>query len=181
MNSTLFTPKNGTAQWRTVYEHLTTLTIGDVVTDGTLANLLADAAENSWRGAFHRAVREMETEHSRTFTRVRGEGYRMVEAREHEGLAQDQHRKARRRLGAAKRKLTSADRSRLTPDERQRFTALEIHVSQQQDMLRRLSAKQTEMQKVQVKTAGDVAELSEKVDRLSELLNRHGIGVEATP
>lgn len=175
----LFEPKNGVAQWRTVYEQLITMNVEDVITDETLTSLLSDAAEGSIKPAFHRAVREMETERSRSFIRVRNVGYRMVEAREHEGLAQDQHRKARRRLKAAGRKLISADRSRLTADEKARFTALEIHVSQQQDMLRRLSVKQTELQKVQVKTSGDVAELSGKVDRLTSLLNRHGIGVDA--
>jgi uncharacterized coiled-coil protein SlyX len=105
----------------------------------------------------------------------------MVEAREHEGLAHDQHRKARRRLKAAGRKLISADRSRLTPDEKARFTALEIHVSQQQDMLRRLSVKQAAMQTVQVKTNADVAEVKEQVGRLAALLERHGITTEAKP
>lgn len=174
----LFTPKNGVAQWRTVYEHLITLNVEDIVTDETLSSLLPEASEGSVRPAFYRAVREMETERSRTFTRIRNVGYRMVEAREHEGLAHDQHKKARRRLKAAGRKLLSADRSRLTADEKARFTALEIHVSQQQDMLRRLSVKQAAMQQVQVKTSGDVAAISEQVERLTTLLERHGITSE---
>lgn len=171
----LFTPKNGVAQWRTVYEHLATMSVGDVITHEQLAGLLPEAAESSLRSAFYRAVKELEDENSRTFASVRGVGYRMAEAREHEGLAQDHHRRSRRQLGRAKRKLISADRSRLTPDEKARFTALEVHVSQQQEMLRRLSAKQTAMQEVQVKTSGDVAAISEQVERLTALLERHGI------
>lgn len=178
--SNLFTPKNGVAQWRTVYEHLITMDVEDIVSDETLDSLLPDAGEGSVKSAFHRAMREMETERSRTFTRIRNVGYRMVEAREHEGLAHDQHKKARRRLKAAGRKLLSADRSRLTTDEKTRFTALEIHVSQQQDMLRRLSVKQAQMHTVQVQTNANVAELSEKYDRVAALLERHGITPEAT-
>lgn len=171
----LFTPKNGVAQWRTIYEHLVTLSVSDVITHEQLAGLIPEAAESSIRQAFYRAVKELEDENSRTFASVRGVGYRMAEAREHEGLAQNHHRRSRRQLGRAKRKLVSADRSRLTADEKARFTALEVHVSQQQEMLRRLSAKQTAMQQVQVKTSGDVAAISEQVERLTTLLERHGI------
>jgi hypothetical protein len=171
----LFTPKNGVAQWRTIYEHLLTMNIEDVVTDETLASLLPEAAPGSIRTAFDRAMREMETERSRTFDRVRKVGYRMVEAREHELIAQRHHKRSRRQLKKSRQKLVSADRSRLTADEKARFTALEVHVSQQQEMLRRLSAKQTAMQQVQVKTSGDVAAISEQVSNLTALLERHGI------
>jgi uncharacterized coiled-coil protein SlyX len=177
--SNLFTPKGAVAQWRTVYEHLVTLSVGDVVTHDRLVSLLPEAAESSVKPAFYRAVKELEDENSRTFASVRGIGYRMAEAREHESLAQGHHRRSRRQLGKAKRKLVSADRSRLTADEKTRFTALEVHVSQQQDMLRRLSAKQTAMQQIQVKTSGDVAAISEQVSNLTALLERHGITTDA--
>lgn len=175
----LFEPKNGVAQWRTVYEHLVTLSVGDLITHERLASLLPDAAESSVKPAFYRAVKELEDEQSRTFASVRGIGYRMAEAREHEGLAQSHHRRSRRQLGKAKRKLVSADRSRLTADEKARFTAMEVHISQQQEMTRRLSAKQTAMQQVQVKTSGDVAAISEQVSNLTALLERHGITTDA--
>lgn len=170
-----FTPKGAVAQWRTVYEHLITLSVGDVITHEQLAGLIPEAAESSIRQAFYRAVKELEDENSRTFASVRGVGYRMAEAREHEGLAQNHHRRSRRQLGRARRKLISADRSRLTADEKSRFTALEVHVSQQQAMLRRLSAKQQAMQTVQVQTNADVVEVKEQVSKLAALLERHGI------
>lgn len=180
--SNLFTPKGAVAQWRTVYEHLITLSVGDVITHEQLAGLIPEAAESSIRQAFYRAVKELEDENSRTFASVRGVGYRMAEAREHEGLAQNHHRRSRRQLGRARRKLISADRSRLTADEKSRFTALEVHVSQQQAMLRRLSAKQQAMQTVQVQTNANVAELAEQnaantaaLARVTDLLERHGI------
>lgn len=175
----LFEPKNGVAQWRAIYEHIITLAVGDIITHERLAGLVPEAAESSVRQAFYRAVKELEDENSRTFASVRGVGYRLVEAREHEGLAQNHHRRSRRQLGKAKRKLHSADRSRLTADEKQRFTALEIHVSQQQDMLRRLSAKQAQMQTAQVQTNADVVEVKEQVTRLTALLERHGITTDA--
>lgn len=178
----LFEPKNGVAQWRTIYEHLLTMNIDDVVTDEMLASLLPDAAPGSIRSAFDRAMREMETERSRTFDRVRKVGYRMVEAREHELIAQRHHKRSRRQLKKSRQKLVSADRSRLTADEKTRFTALEVHVSQMQEMTHRLSATQQDMQKVQVKTSGDVALLAEenaeiraKVERLAAQLERAGI------
>lgn len=66
---------------------------------------------------------EMENERKRSFARVRGVGYRMVQAVEHGDLARQQHRKAKRRLKAAHRKAHSADRSLLTQEERQRIDA----------------------------------------------------------
>lgn len=176
--SNLFKPKGAVAQWRTIYEHLLTLSVGDLVTHEQLNGLLPDAAEGSVKPAFYRAVKELEDENSRTFASVRGIGYRMAEAREHEALAQGHHRRSRRQLGKARRKLVSADRSRLTADEKSRFTALEVHVSQQQAMLRRLSAKQAQMHTAQVETNANVAELAEKYERVAALLERHGITTE---
>src|SRR6185437_7372085 len=107
----MFETKGDRAQWRAVYDYLSSLKVGDRVTDEELAGLLSDdAAETSWRSAFYRAVREVEKTNKRTFARVRGVGYRMVEAAEHEGLARAQHKKAKRRLTAAHGKAHSADR-----------------------------------------------------------------------
>lgn len=180
----MFEPAGDQAQWRTIYDHIRTLDVGDTVTDEALVELLPEAPEGSIRGAFWRAVRQMEDDHKRTFDRERGVGYRMVDAAEHERLAKGQHKKAKRRLKAAVRKAHSADRSRLGQDQRQRLDAIEMNLSAQQDMIRRLSAKVTKVE-TDVKTGrreakADAAVLSEKVDRLSALLERHGI-MEQTP
>lgn len=176
----MFETKGDIAQWRAVYDYLVSLKVGDQVTDEELAGLLPEgAAETSWRGAFHRAVKEMEASHKRTFARVRAVGYRMVEAREHEQLARGQHKRAKRRLAAAYSKAHSADRSRLTPAERQRLDAIELNLAQQQQLTKRLDARverlQRDLKEARREHKQDIASVSERVDMLAEQLARHGI------
>lgn len=180
----MFETKGDKAQWVTVYEHLQTLSIDDVVKDADLAALLPDAAESSWRSAFYRAVRELERADKRTFDRVRLVGYRMVAAAEHERLARGQHRKAGRRLKAAWSKAHSADRTQLNADDRKRIDAVELNLSQQRDMIRRLESRverlDEDLKGARREQRTDAAVLSDRVDRLADLLQRHGITEDAT-
>jgi hypothetical protein len=184
MGANVFEVKGDRAQWRMVFDALVDMKIGDTITDDEIAALLPDAAEGSIRGAFYRAQTEMENERKRSFARVRGVGYRMVQAVEHGDLARQQHRKAKRRLKAAHRKAHSADRSLLTQEERQRIDALEINLSRQRDMISRLSGR-VEKLDASLKDArrdqkADAAQLSDRVDRLAALLEKHGITEPAT-
>jgi hypothetical protein len=179
----LFETKGSQAQWRTVYDALVRMDIGNTITDEELVALLPDAAEGSVRSAFYRALQEMERERKRSFARVRGVGYRMVQPIEHADLARGQHRKAKRRLKSAHSKAHSADRSLLTQEERQRLDALEINLSRQRDMIARLNGR-VEKLDASLKDArrdqkSDAAVLSDRVDRLAELLAKHGIGDKA--
>lgn len=171
----MFDVKGDRPQWRTVYEYLATMQIGDVVKDTDLFALLPDAPEGSVRGAMWRAVKEMEDEHKRSFTRVRLVGYRMVEAAEHERLARAQHKKAKRRLSSAVRKAHSADRALLSQDQRHRIDAIEDHLGRQAEMIRRLEARQSKTDERVARTEKDSAQLSDRLDELTALLQRHGI------
>jgi hypothetical protein len=172
----VFEARGDQAQWRIVFGKLATMSVGETITHDELAGILPDAAEGSIKGAFYRAVAACETELHRTFASVRGVGYRMAEAREHEGLAKQHHRRARRQLKRSKSKVTSADRTQLTREERARLDALELNLSRQQEMTARLDSRvKTESRE---RKAAD-AELSERVDRLAALLERHGISSEA--
>lgn len=172
----MFEVKGDRAQWRVIYDRLTSMAIGDVIGDEELAELLPDTPEGSIRSAFYRAMKEMEDEHKRSFARVRTVGYKMCEAVEHADLARGHHKRARRQLRTAERKVHSADRSRLSHEERQRFDLMEMNLIQQQEMTKRLEAK---VHREIRERKADTANLAERVDRLTELLERHGIGAEA--
>lgn len=176
----MFAIKGDRAQWRTVYEHISQMQIGQQVTYDELAALLPDAAEGSVRGAFLRAVQECEKSDHRSFCNVRGIGYRMVDANEHERLARGHHRRAKRQLKTAKRKASSADRSRLTREERARIDAVELNLSRQMEMTARLEARvdklDADLKAARREQQTDAAGLSERVDQLASLLARHGIG-----
>lgn len=178
----MFESKDSRSQWQIVYDYLQTMNIDDVVTDEVLQGLLPGAPWASVVTAFHRASREMLAENLRAFDRVRTIGYRMVESREQERLALGQHRKAKRRNKAAKALASSVDLGRLTHDERRRLSLIEDHLARQAEMMNRLTQRQlkaekriavTEKELLVNRDRGD--ELAGRLDRLTEMLERHGI------
>lgn len=175
----MFETKGERPQWETIYGRLAAMQIGDIVKDDELFGLLPDAPEASVRSAFYRAVKQVEDDHKRTFDRVRNTGYRMVEASEHEGLARRQHKKAKRRMASAVRKAHSADRTRLTPDQRRRLDAVEDHLAKQAEMIRRLDQRVEKTEQRTGRVEKDAAALSDRLDALQNLLKRHGIGEPA--
>lgn len=177
----MFQPKGSRAQWKTIFERLSTMDIGDQITDEELIALLPDAAARSWHGATQRAIKECETELKRSFSRIRNVGYRMVHAREHEQLVTQQRTRARRRLTAGQRKAHAADRTMLTPDERRRMDALELNMAQNADMLKRLDrGLKTERQERKAETAQLAEDVAEMKTQLEALLSRHGKSVPTT-
>lgn len=174
----MFQMKGDRPQWQVIYDRLASMKVGEVIKDEELFGLLPDAPEASVRGAFWRAVRQVEDDHSRTLDRVRTIGYRVVEAREHEGLARRQHKKAKRRIKSAIRKAHSADRTKLTPEERKRLDGIEDHLSRQADMIRRLDERVSKTEARTARTEKDTAQLADRIDGLKALLKRHGIDDE---
>jgi hypothetical protein len=175
----MFELKGDRPQWQIVYTRLAALNIGDVIKHDELAGLLPEAPAASVSNAFRRAVRDCETGLKRTFVNVRGVGYKMADANEHEGIARRHHKRAKTQLRTAKRKASSADRSRLTREERARIDAVELNLSRQIEMTARLESRvarvETELKAARRRQSTDAAELSQRVDRLADLLSRHGI------
>lgn len=176
-----FEVKGEMPQWRVLFEFLRTLGVGDIVSDEQLADLLPDAPEGSVRSAYFRARRELQDECRRSMDRVRGKGYRIVEAREHADLAKRQHKRARNRLKAAIAEVHSADRSRLTHEERRRMDEMEIHLARQADNIKRLEAKQSATEQRVAMAEKDNAIVHDRIDRLRDQLRRQGIELEDDP
>lgn len=174
----MFKIKGDQAQWRTIYDNLSQMDIGDVVTLKDLARMLPGVPPTSVRPAFYRALQEMQDKKSRTFKSVRGVGYQMVEAREHESLARSKHGSARKVLRKAQRIVASADRSRLTPDERRRLDELEHHMGRQADMLKRLDDRQERTERRVSVAEKDVLKLDDRLERMADLLKRHGFDAD---
>lgn len=189
----MFEIKGRESQWKTIYRELKHLAIGSLVTLDELKDMVPNAHPNSVRPAFFRAVKELELNDSRTFINVRGVGYRMAEAREHENLARRQQKFAKRRIAAGLRVAAAADRSLLTPDELRRLTQLEQHLQRQQSFMRQLEQR---TEKVELKVAEtveqveqvghrvaltekDALQMNDRVDQLFKLLERHGIAPDA--
>lgn len=180
----MFEIKGDRPQWQVIYQHISAMNPGDVIKYDELAGLLPDAPEGSVRPAFYRAVRECETENKRSFCNVRGVGYRMVDANEHERLARTHHKRAKRQLKSGKRKASAADRSRMTREERSRIDAVELNLSRQIEMTSRLTSRvekvESDLKAARREQRTDTAALSERVDQLAGLLAKHGITENAT-
>jgi hypothetical protein len=171
----MFVARREQAQWKTIFDYLVTMRIGDVVTYKKLEELLPDVPVTSVRPAFYQAQKAMQDAKLRTFVVVRGEGYRMVEANEHEGLARGKHKSAKRLVAKAQRIAASADRSRLTADERRRIDALEHHLAAHADMLKRLDARQDRIEQRVAFTEKDSVQLADRLEAIEKLLEQKGL------
>lgn len=177
----MFETKADRAEWRIVYDAAAALEVGDMLTYQALDELLDRSFVND-RTPLYRAMTELERENLRTLDNVPRVGYRVVEASEHERLARRHHRKSRRQLSKSFGKLHSADRSRLTEEERRRVDRLEATVSRHADMIRRIDSR-VEQHDAAIKAGRRTTkELEARLDELAERMHRAGIEVpEATP
>ena len=169
----MFEPKGEKPEWEMLYDFLKQVGKGEVVEYQQLSNALGRDLLKS-RTPIYKAMQRLEAQDNRSLANVPGVGYRITTAQEHEGLARSHHLRSRRQLKKSHSKIKSADRTELSREERQRFDALEMAVKQQADMLRRLESRVTRVEERQ-EVQQDAT--SEKLDKLTEALKRHGIEV----
>lgn len=146
----LFTPVGEKPKWELVYQELLTLNIGDTLGYERLQEILGiegPAARERSRGPFYKAVSVWGAERKRAMRPVPNVGYLVVDAPEHEAIAKSQHRRSRRALQRSRTALSNADRSRLSLEERRRFDRMELTITRQQDMLLRLDARLSRVEK----------------------------------
>lgn len=168
----MFEPKSGKSQWEIVTEVLETKNIGDVATYEELLEALGpDFPSTALNVVVWSAIRKFR-DRKRTFENVRKVGWRMVEAGEHSRLARKQQVRSKRRLADAVSISASTDLSRLDSDQRRAQQQQELHLRQ---LLDRVSRRVDRLdQRVGVVEKEQVS-ADEKVDRLADLLRRHGI------
>lgn len=177
-----FTPIGEKPRWEYIYEELLTLDVGDTLTYERLYELCDTKDRSAVRAPFYRAVNAWGSEHKRAMRPVPNEGYRVVDANEHEAIAKAHHRKSKRSLNRGRRVIANADRSRLTPDQRQRFDQMESTLARQEDMIRRLDARTAKVEKAVAEsreshtvTAEKVKATDKRVAALEDAMRRHGL------
>jgi hypothetical protein len=156
VTATAFKTKGDQPEWRMVYDAIQGKDFGDLISYKELdAALGRDFRTN--RQPLYRAAEELLAEQRRALTSVPNQGYRVVEAREHEDLARADHKSARRKIRRGIRRLAGAERSRLTNEEKARIDLLELGYRRHDHMLRRLDARvekqNTEIQEVKAQVA----------------------------
>lgn len=187
----MFETKFDRPMWRIIYEDLLVkCDIGDVVTYEQMRAVLPEVSEMGIRQAYFRALREIQVEKRRTFANVRNVGYRMVEAAEHERLARAHHKRGKRQIKKAIDKVRSADRSRLSHEDRARFDAMEATLGRHSEMIDRLDGRVARQEKAlrdarrqaaeevaaaREQASTEVSAVETRLSKLEEALQRAGI------
>jgi hypothetical protein len=176
-----FEPKGDVAEWELIYAEIRTLNPGEEISYERLSELLGRDFKSSSRGPMERAIKELQLRDSRTLVNVRGKGYRMAAAAEHEELARVHARKSRRQLGKSITVLRSADRTQLSAHQATRLDAMESVLTQHDEMLDRLTRRDAErhqqLQDLRRQTSGEMAIMSDKLDLVLGVLKRNGMDV----
>jgi len=170
--TTPFTAKGDQPLWQAVYDHAVLLAAGDMISYATLADLLGyDPSEpGRSRSPIYAASRRLLTEHDRTLVAVKGKGYRIAYAHEHEGIARGKQRGARRRIRSAVAISTHVDVRQLTPTQRRSLEAVAHVLAAQNAMLSRHDARIGAAEK-------DIRRVDDRIAALEATLTRHGIEV----
>lgn len=168
----MFETKGEVAEWRLVYDHLTTLRMGDIVTYEFLTKLLGRDFLDA-REPFYQANRRLLVTHRRGFENVPSVGYRMITAEEHEKMANKHHRRGRRQLKRSLSYIHNVDRTQLSPEALRRFDALEDNLARQVDFTRRLDSRVAKVEKALAQARDERPRVeSEMEQRITERVER---------
>lgn len=160
--------------WVDVYENVVRgRNVNDVITFAELAEAIPHSSAP--RAVIYRVRQELERQDHRTLESVRGEGWRVAEARDHERLGRAQWRRGRRRVARAGELAQAADRNMLTQDETNRLDALELNARQQADLMRRFERRLTETEQRLGTVEKEKAGHDDRISRLEEQLRRRGL------
>lgn len=115
----MFNPKraDGRSEITVVYDRLKQMQPGDTVNHDELMALLGTNNKHRLYAAVLGAAKRLRARDQRSVGSVRGVGYRMLYAKEHEEQAHHHQRKGRRQVGTAVNVMRSVDMSALSPAE----------------------------------------------------------------
>jgi hypothetical protein len=179
MNRAPFQPIGEKPRWELIYDELSGLDVGDTLTYERLHELLDVEDRAAVRTPFYKAAQVWGTEHKRALRPVPNVGYRVVDAREHEAIAKNHHKRSKRQLRRGRQVLANADRSRLSEHERQRFDQMEATIGRHEDMIRRLDGRTAKVEKAVAESREAHTVTEERVTALEDALRRHGIDPDA--
>lgn len=132
-----FQPVGSQPRWRNVYDRARTLEHGAILTYQQLEQITGNDPRND-RQPVYRATIELEETDHKSLVCVPNVGYRVALPSEHRSLTERHRRRSYRQLKTARRKADSADRSKLTDDERRWFDETSIRLSQVETAARNL-------------------------------------------
>lgn len=167
-----FKSSGARARWREIYDHAAELKPGDIITYDTLTELLGynPAKQGASRTPIARAGQELLTKRSRMLIAVRGVGYKIAHASEHEVKARGYQKSARRRMRSAVATTTHVDRNELSIAQRKSIDAFTDALVFQASVLDRHETQIADLRRT-------VTQVDDKYDVLVAALQSQGISV----
>jgi hypothetical protein len=176
-----FEPVGERARWLDVYDLLRATEVNGVISYESMGEALGldpDRDRPSIRSALYRAAKEFEEIDKRAITAVPRRGYRVVEPREHLGLARRHQKRSARSLVRGHSKAINVDLSKVDPETRKALEMVAGVIALQSDFNRRAEAKLVAHDKaikslVEAKDRTDAErdEFRERLERLEAGLN----------
>lgn len=139
-----FQPIGERARWLELYDLLTKTDTNGVVTYeemGAALGLDPSGDRQAIRGALYRAAKEHEQVDKRAIVAVPNKGYRVVEPKEHLGLARRHQKRSSRALVRGHSKAVNVDMSKIEPETRKALEVVASVISMQMDFNRRAESK----------------------------------------
>ena len=171
-----FEPVGNQARWRTLYELLVEVEVGDVLDYPTMAEALELDPEDdrhTIQVAMRRAAKELETQDGHAVEAVPNSGYRVVVPEDHLKLARSHQQKATKSLQRGHSKVSNVDLSGVDPEVRRAFQVVASAFAMQMEFNRRTDVRQKKLeqalnavQEQSTRTDEEVAELRARLDRL---------------
>lgn len=152
---------SGLSQWRRVYELLVGKEIGELVTYAELEQVVPGIMRT--RSAYHRALKELETQNSRSLRNVRGEGYIVIHPREHLGEMLRYDKRATTAVKTGRRKGTAADRKLLARPDAKRIDDLEQQMATVQSALEKMQRSEAARKAAETKASRKRTDISPAV------------------
>lgn len=164
---------DGRAEWRIVLDEFLKAGRGQVVSYEHLGRVL-DRDPVDERHAIYaaaaKAARELRRTHSRSVGVVKGAGYRVLEASEHEVQAYGYHGQATRRMNTAVAVLRATPLDDLTPEQRRRTLAATAAISNMAAALNHVATQQRQQELV----------IDHMRDRMAVVEEKLGIGIDVS-
>ena len=181
-----FTPIGEQARWKTIYDLLRKLDVGETLSYEALGEALdlhPKRDRTTISLAMRRATKELEQVDSHTTDNVRGVGYRVVEPAEQLGLAQRHQRKASRALARGRDKAVYVDLNGLPDETRKAFEVVAAAFAAQSDYMKRMDVRQRNLEKAlnavavrsdehKQETEAEVTDLRDRLARLEAKLDK---------
>lgn len=163
------------ARWRTLYQRLRKLLVGDVLTYdemGALLQLDPMTDRHTMQMAMRRAARELEEVDKHAVDSVLNVGYRIVEAADHVMLAKRHQRKAGKSLVRSHSKVVNVDLNNTSPELRHVIEVGAAAIAAQLDFNRRMDLRQSNLERAVQAVASKTDRTDEELAALRERLAR---------